>query len=146
MSESDESDDESRANRLRDRRRRSRDRGRQQEQEPEEPAENETEETDETSEPSKPSQPSKPDKRREGGGTSVKDEQVGTYMYLPETLVEELGYQFKIQSAEFERATGTELEKNRHWYPLVVSLGLAAVEEMDPEELADHLSSLSDAS
>lgn len=149
------SEDESRANRLRDRRRRSRGRA-QQEQEQEQdqkPAENESDETGETDKPSEPSKPSKtseqsqPSKSNDGGGGGgVKAEQVGTYMYLPEPLVEELAYQFKLVSAEYERKLGGEFEKNRHWYPLVISLGLEQAEDLDPEEIADHLSSLSDAS
>lgn len=129
-----ESDDESRANRLRNRRQRSR--SSQQEQEP---AENETDEPGETDKPSEPSKTSKPSKSEGSGGKGVKDTQVGTYMYLPEPLADELAYQFKLTSAEYERELGEEMEKNRHWYPLVIELGLEQIEEMDPEAMHDRL-------
>lgn len=130
-------DDESRANRLRDRRRRSRDRGRQQEeQEQESTDESEPTETGETDKTDKPSEPSK---SNESALSGVKDTQVGTYMYLPESLADDLGYQFKFASAEYERVHDQELEKNRHWYPLVVGLGLELLEEMGPHELHDEL-------
>lgn len=137
-----EDDDESRAGRLRDRRKRTRNRTSTQDQEVEE-------ETDKPEETSEPSEPSKTSKSKDCAGTgdasvaspstSVKDEQTGTYMYLPDSLVSELAYQFKINSAEYERATGEEFEKNRHWYPLLLSLGLEQVEEMDPKEMQSRL-------
>lgn len=139
---SDDGNDESRAGRLRNRRQRTRNRTSKQEQSPAE----EIDETDKPDEPAETSEPSKPSKQSEvsksndgSGASSVKDEQVGTYMYLPESLTEELAYQFKIQSAEYEREIGTAIEKNRHWYPLLLSLGLEQAKEMDPEEMQSRL-------
>lgn len=131
---------ESRANRLRNRRQRTRDRAADQDK----AAEEETDETDKLDKTDKPPQTSKQSqtyKLKDGAEarSSVKDEQVGTYMYLPESLTEELAYQFKIQSAEYEREIGTAIEKNRHWYPLLLSLGLEQVKEMDPEEMQSRL-------
>lgn len=138
----------SRADRLRDRRKRTRSRASEQDKTDktgETDKQDETSETSKTSKTDKPSKPSKTDKPKDSSGTpSVKDEQIGTYMYLPETVAEELAYQFKLNSAEFERATSTEFEKNRHWYPLVISLGLEQVEEMDPDEMQAALASIHD--
>jgi hypothetical protein len=41
--------------------------------------------------------------------------------------------------AEYEYEYQEGFEKNRHFYPLVVSLGLEAVEELNPEDVRAHL-------
>ncbi|GAA0241299.1 hypothetical protein ACFFQF_29730 [Haladaptatus pallidirubidus] len=141
--------DESRADRLRRRRRKQRDQ--QSERNTESELSNSTDseqqstsdtgiesatsdehvETSETDEPSNSSKPSKP--------MSVKDTQVGTYMYLPENQRSELDFRYKELNLEYERSFGDELEKNRHFYPLVVQAGLDALDGMDGEEIRDLL-------
>lgn len=41
----------------------------------------------------------------------VKDTQVGTYMYLPESVRDDLAYQFKLTSTEYERELGEEWKR-----------------------------------
>jgi len=94
--------------------------------------------TAESSELSEPSEPSKPSESAEDS-TPVKEEFVGTYMYLPESLKQELGPTFKILSAEYEREFGTELEKNRHFYPLVVKYGLDSLDSFDASDVRERL-------
>lgn len=135
-------DDESRANRLRNRRKRTRDRSAEQGETDKMDETGELSDRGETSKPSessKTSKPSQPSKPKDGEGGGVKDTQVGTYMYLPESVRDDLAYQFKLTSAEYERELGEEMEKNRHWYPLVIELGLEQIEEMDPEEIHNRL-------
>ncbi|SIR72448.1 hypothetical protein SAMN05421858_3436 [Haladaptatus litoreus] len=138
--------DESRADRLRRRRRKQRD----QQSEPPNRADRgqqsasdtvtesstsdkhvESSETGESDERSNSSKPSKP--------MSVKDTQVGTYMYLPENQRSELDFRYKELNLAYERSFGDELEKNRHFYPLVVQAGLDALDGMDGEEIRDLL-------
>ncbi len=103
-----------RAERLRDRRQRSSSRA------------SEPSETDETGE-------------TEETGESVKDERTGTYMYLPDDQKQQLSYQFKRLSAEYEREFGEEFEKNRHFYPLVISHGLDSLDEWDASDVREKL-------
>jgi hypothetical protein len=35
--------------------------------------------------------------------------------------------------------TGTSIEKNRHWYPLIFELGLDAIDDMDDDQLVAEL-------
>jgi hypothetical protein len=63
-------------------------------------------------------------------------------MYLPESLKQELNPTFKIISAEFEREFGEELEKNRHFYPLVVQYGLDGLDGLDASDIRDRLDEL----
>ena len=117
----------------------------------------ESDEADKQSEPpstSKPSKPSKPSQTEETSKTesdgesegddeqSVKDEQVGTYLYLPEGQRDEMKYQYKMLSAEYEREFGEELEKNRHFYPLVVEYGLDRLSDLDAQDVRDLLDEL----
>jgi len=97
----------------------------------------ETSERDEPSQPSKPSKQSEPE--TESG--SVKDEQVGTYMYIPESQKKELERLYNILKAEYEYEYDGEFQKNRHFYPLLVQHGLEGLEGLDASELREHLES-----
>ncbi|RBI60628.1 hypothetical protein DMJ13_16745 [halophilic archaeon] len=122
------SDEESRADRLRRRREQQRDqqadRSRQTDASDSfEPSkQNETDETSSENEP-----------------TSVKDDRVGTYMYLPEDQRTELDFTYKELSLTYERAFGEELEKNRHFYPLLVKAGLERLDGLDSDDIRDRL-------
>ncbi len=124
--------DESRADRLR-RRRAERDQqpGSDDPGTPDESDESPSNETAESSDTSRSDEPE-----------SVKDARVGTYMYLPETQRTELNFRYKELNLAYERAFGDELEKNRHFYPLVVQAGLDALDGLDGEEIQELLMQL----
>ena len=92
----------------------------------------------EPSEPSKPSEPSEPSKPSK---LSIKEEQIGTYMYLPESQKKELERLYNVLKAEYEYEYDREFEKNRHFYPLVVDRGLDGLEEVDASDIHAHLQS-----
>jgi len=75
---------------------------------------------------------------------SVKEEQVGTYMYLPESQTKELRRQYNILKAEYEFEYDEEFEKNRHFYPLVIQYGLESLEGITASEIRTHLEELAD--
>ncbi|MFC7216237.1 hypothetical protein ACFQO4_19425 [Saliphagus sp. GCM10025334] len=132
-----------RANRLRERRNKSKEAVQSKADKTDEPSE--TPRPSKQSKPSKPSQTDKPGEMEETGETdkpSIKDEQVGTYLYLPEAQKKEMGLQYKILSAEYEREFGKELEKNRHFYPLVIEHGLDGLDGLDVQEVRDLLDGL----
>ena len=149
------SDEESRADRLRQRRQDQRERA-------EQPQSNETDEPSQPSERSSTSKPSKPDKaskrteqsipdqpdeidepdRSVGESTSVKDEQIGTYMYLPKQQSKELERRYKLMSAEYEFEFDESFEKNRHFFPLIIQYGLDYLEGLDATEIQDRIRQL----
>ncbi|WP_458210670.1 hypothetical protein [Haladaptatus sp. NG-SE-30] len=143
--------DESRADRLRRRRRAQRE-----QTEPDEPSESskrseasKTSKMSEQSVKSKTSEMADSSEHDETDGTdeqskaeSVKDARVGTYMYLPEDQRSKLNFRYKELNLTYERSFGEELEKNRHFYPLVVQAGLEALDGLDGEELRERLSRL----
>ncbi len=75
-------------------------------------------------------------------GNALKDELVGTYMYLPEGLKEDVDRYYKKLSGDYEFEFGDELEKNRHYYQLVVRHGFETVREAEIEEVREMVESL----
>jgi hypothetical protein len=129
-----------RSERLRQRRKESQERV-------QEESSSETAEPAEVDKPSKPSEPSEPDKQDESGDgdvddSSVKDEQVGTYMYLPKTQKKELERLYNVLKAEYEYEYDEEFEKNRAFYPLVVKYGFESLDGLDASEIRERLDSL----
>lgn len=99
----------------------------------------ETDEQDKPSDTSKPSKPQEPDETGDSAEPSVKDERVGTYMYLPESQKDQLKRRYNYLKADYEIEYNTDLEKNRHFYPLVTEYGLDALEEFDPSDVRKRL-------
>lgn len=105
--------------------------------------------TDEAPRPvNQPDSVDSPGSSRDGAGTSesggettvsIKEEQVGTYMYLPESQTKELRRLYNILKAEYEFEYDDEFEKNRHFYPLVIQYGLDRLDGLDASEIRDHI-------
>lgn len=75
------------------------------------------------------------------GETALRDRPT-QLLYLEEDFLEELELSFGELNLRFQREHGEELEKNRHWYPRLLALGLEQVgdvRERDLEELEDVL-------
>ena len=73
---------------------------------------------------------------------NVKKEWNVRSIYLDDSLESELTTLFKRLDLEFSEAeTDLELQKTRHFYPLIVELGLERLEEMDVTEITDQLES-----
>lgn len=73
---------------------------------------------------------------------NVKKEWNVRSVYLDDTLESELTTLFKRLDLELSEAeTDLELQKTRHFYPLIVELGLERLEEMDVTEITEKLES-----
>ena len=70
---------------------------------------------------------------------ALKDVGTEKRLYLPDDLLSDLEYHYSGFAREIEHEHGVQIEKNRHWYPLVAELGLSTLVEMNPEELLDEL-------
>jgi hypothetical protein len=79
------------------------------------------------------------DESAETPTASVKDEQTPTYMYLPHEVRRDLDRAYAMLKADYEYEFDESFEKNRHFYPLVVSLGLEAMADLDAEGVRDRL-------
>lgn len=118
-----------RSERLRQRRRKSREKA-------------ETDENDEPSNSSKPSEPSETDDTGDSSETdeqSVKNERVGTYMYLTDEQKKDMNYLFNQIQTEYEYQYDEEFEKNRHFYPLVIKYGLESLDGLDVSEVRKRI-------
>lgn len=98
-------------------------------------------EPDEQSEPSKPSEPDETDEQSGSAKPSVKDEQVGRYLYLPERQNKRIDQVYNRLKADYEFEYDEELEKNRHYYPLLVKYGLEGLDGFDASDVRDALDS-----
>lgn len=91
-----------------------------------------------SSTPSTSSQTDMPAETAEPETESVKD-RPSVLMYLPKDLRQEMDIRFDELNAAAKREFGEGLEKNRHWYPLLLSLALEMTDEMATEELLTRL-------
>lgn len=96
----------------------------------------------ETDEPSELDETSDTSETDESDSESVKDEREGTYMYLPEDQKQEINLAFKRANLAYEEETGEELEKNRHFYPLLVQEGLDGLDGLDGRDIKERLEEL----
>ena len=73
---------------------------------------------------------------------SVKQEQVGTYMYLPQSQKKEIERLYNVLKAEYEYEYDEQFEKNRAFYPLVVKYGFESLDSMDISEIRERVREL----
>lgn len=73
---------------------------------------------------------------------SVKDTQVGTYMYLPRDQKKEIERLYTLLKAEYEYEYEQGFEKNRHFFPLLVKYGLDQLDGSDVSEIQAKLSEI----
>lgn len=74
----------------------------------------------------------------------VKSEWIGTTIYLPPALRDELNLLFQEYKYECNRHGDVDLKKLRHFYPLVVALGMERLEKTEAEDLPPLLSYIAD--
>lgn len=70
---------------------------------------------------------------------ALKDVGTEKRLYLPDDLLSDLEYHYSGFAREIEHEHGVQIEKNRHWYPLVAELGLSTLVEMEPDDVLDEL-------
>lgn len=88
------------------------------------------------------SKPAETDEADELSEQSVKEEQVGTYMYLPQSQKREIERTYGLLKADFEYEFGEDFEKNRHFFPLLIQHGLDGLDELDASDVKELLSEL----
>lgn len=135
-----------RASRLRERRRSSKSRAQESSPRTQESPADSVEDDDPTVESDEPDDSIQDDSAGESstGDRSVKEEQVGTYMYLPGSQKRELKRVFNVIKAQYEYEFDEKFEKNRHFYPLLVQFGIESLDGADPSEVRNLLGDLRD--
>jgi hypothetical protein len=72
--------------------------------------------------------------------TNIKDEWNGRTIYVPDSTLDEMEEVYLESQLKLRHAGRDEFKKNRHFYPLLVQLGLEALSEADAEEIRARLS------
>lgn len=74
---------------------------------------------------------------------NVKEDWNATTIYLPDKLDREFSTAYKRADLELSEVSDRSLKKTRHYYPLIVALGLERLESMDSNEVMEELDKLS---
>lgn len=74
---------------------------------------------------------------------NVKKDWNATTIYLPDKLDREFSTAYKRADLEVSEVSDRSLKKTRHYYPLIVTLGLEKLESMDSNEVMEELDKLS---
>lgn len=98
---------------------------------PEEPESTTGSQSETASEP----EPEKDSEQNTDPAGSIKDQYDGIYMFLPDDLLQEFNIVAGEANSARRRYSGKQVEKIRHFEPLIVALGLEAFESMDDDEL-----------
>ena len=69
----------------------------------------------------------------------IKDAWPNHSVYLPEDTADVLSATYKKLDWQLDAEYGLDIKKTRHYYPLVVQLGLERFEELDQEEVKERI-------
>lgn len=73
---------------------------------------------------------------------NIKREWSNHSFYLPDALADTLGRRYKYLDLELDEEFGVPIQKTRHYYPLIVELGLERLDELEPKEVKDRVEEL----
>lgn len=73
---------------------------------------------------------------------NIKQEWTNHSFYLPDELTDDLSRQYKYLDLELDEEFGLSIQKTRHYYPLIVTLGLQRLDELSSKEIKGELEEL----
>ncbi|MFC6825234.1 hypothetical protein [Halopelagius fulvigenes] len=74
--------------------------------------------------------------------SNIKEEWQNHSVYLDNELADRFGMGYKRLDLELGQDYGLSIKKTRHYYPLIVKLGLDKLEELESEEVKEELEEL----
>lgn len=77
-----------------------------------------------------------------GSTSNIKNAWTNHSVYLPDELAQALGREYKQLDLDLDREHNLSIKKTRHYYPLIVSLGLERLEELETEEIKERVKDL----
>lgn len=83
--------------------------------------------------------PKNPKNEKASETVNVKREWSNHSFYLPDALADTLGRRYKYLDLELDEEFGVSIQKTRHYYPLIVELGLERLDELEPEEVKERV-------
>ena len=99
-------------------------------------------ETTETSSSTGTQETSSPAETKETNKTNIKGEWNGRTIYVPDGILDDLEDTYLESQLKLRKAGRDEFKKNRHFYPLLVQLGLEALSDADADEIQARLSDI----
>ncbi len=102
----------------------------------------ERDKSDEFSVNDEPDEQAENDETDESDELNVKEEWSGRYMYIPPAIDKRFDNEFDRLVYECGRDLEWKPKKNKHYYPVVAVHGVAAVEDMSPDEFHDVVTDL----
>ena len=79
---------------------------------------------------------------KRGKSKNVKKDWNATTIYRPDELNRDLSTVYKRTDLDLSETSDRSLKKTRHYYPLVIALGLERLESMDTNEVMEALDNL----
>lgn len=73
---------------------------------------------------------------------NIKEAWTNHSVYLPDELTSELGRRYKYLDLQLDEEFGKSIQKTRHYYPLIVALGLERLEGLETKEVKERLDEL----
>ena len=73
---------------------------------------------------------------------NIKQEWTNHSVYLPDELTDSLGRRYKYLDLDLDEEFDLSIQKTRHYYPLIVKLGLERLDELSSKETKDKLAEL----
>lgn len=70
---------------------------------------------------------------------NIKSEWTNHSVYLPDHLADDLTSQYKRLDWQLDDEFDLDLQKTRHYYPLIVALGLEQLDKLESKEIKDKL-------
>ena len=101
-------------------------------------------ETTETSSSTGTQETSSPSETNETSKTNIKDEWNGRTIYIPDSILDDMEDTYLESQLKLRKAGRDEFKKNRHFYPLLVQLGLEALSDTEADEIQARLSDIAD--
>jgi hypothetical protein len=82
-------------------------------------------------------------KGRQEKKANIKSSWTNHSVYLNDELAGELGRQYKYLDLELDEEFGMSIQKTRHYYPLIVKLGLERLDSLPNEDIKERIDELS---
>ena len=77
-----------------------------------------------------------------GKKVNIKQEWTNHSVYLPDELTDSLGRRYKYLDLDLDEEFDLSIQKTRHYYPLIVKLGLERLDELSSKEVKGKLAEL----
>lgn len=80
----------------------------------------------------------------ESGTGNLKDDQRGLYVYVPPEVGDQIDMEYNRLNYKCRKEFNIDIEKNRHYYPVLVTRGINIIEDMSAKEFIDAIDDINE--